>query len=272
MVKILFCGDIVGKSGRDAISKYVPKLKKELKIDFVIASADNASGGFGVNKNSCEELVVCGVDVLTGGDHVWDQRDCINFIGDYKKLLRPLNFPKSTPGAGARIFNTESGKKVLVIHLLGQVFIKYSLNCPFEMVDELLKNHTLGKDVDFIVVDFHAEATSEKMAMGKFLDGRVSFVVGSHTHIPTNDCHVMPAGTAYQTDAGMCGDYDSVIGMEKSVPLKAFLSKRRTEKMTPAKGEATFCASLVELDEKTGLAKKITPIKLGGILDNSINS
>ena len=268
-MKILFCGDIVGKSGRDSIGKNLPNLKKELNLDLIIASADNASGGFGVNKNSCDELTSYGVDVLTGGDHVWDQRDCINFISDYKKLLRPLNFPKSTPGAGARIFQSVSGKKVLVIHLLGQVFIKYSLNCPFEAVDELLKNYALKKDVDAIIVDFHAEATSEKMAMGKFLDGRVSLVVGSHTHIPTNDFHIMSGKTAYQTDAGMCGDYNSIIGMETSVPLKAFLSKRRSEKMTPANGEATFCATLVEIDEKTGLAKNINAIKIGGVLTQS---
>lgn len=267
-MKILFCGDIVGKSGRNAVAKNVPSLRKELNLDLVIANVDNASGGFGVNKNTCEELENLGVDVMTGGDHVWDQRDCIGFINDYKKLLRPLNFPKSTPGAGARIFSSFGQKKILVIHLLGQVFIKNNLNCPFEMIDDLLKNYQLKKDVDAIIVDFHAEASSEKMAMGKFLDGRVSLVVGSHTHIPTNDFHIMKGGTAYQTDSGMCGDYDSVIGMEKSVPLKMFLNKRKSEKMTPATGEATFCATLVEINEKTGLAENIQALKIGGILGN----
>lgn len=266
-MKILFCGDIVGKSGRNSIEKYVPKFRAELDLDLVIANVDNASGGFGVNKNTCDELIGFGVDVMTGGDHIWDQRDCIGFINDYKKLLRPLNFPQSTPGVGARIFQGKNQQKILVIHLLGQVFIKNYLNCPFEMIDDLLKKYQLGKDAEAIIVDFHAEASSEKMAMGKFLDGRVSAVIGSHTHIPTNDFHIMKAKTAYQTDAGMCGDYDSVIGMEKSVPLRMFLNKRKSEKMTPANGEATFCATLVEIDDKTGLAKNIEAIKIGGALE-----
>jgi len=266
-MKILFCGDIVGKTGRKAIEKYVPKLKAELGLDLVIANVDNASGGFGVNKNTCDELVAVGVDVMTGGDHIWDQKDTIGFIANQKNLLRPLNFPKHTPGNGAMVFNV-GNYKILVVHLLGQVFIKNNLNCPFEMVEDLLKNYQLGKNIDAIIVDIHAEATSEKMAMGKFLDGKVSFVVGSHTHIPTNDFHIMRQGTAYQTDAGMCGDYNSVIGMQEGVPLKSFLTKRRVGKMEPAIGEATFCATLVEIDDKTGLARKIEAVKLDGTLMN----
>ncbi len=266
-MKILFCGDIVGKTGRKAIEKYVPQLKAELGLDLVIANVDNASGGFGVNKNTCDELIAVGVDVMTGGDHIWDQKDTIGFIANQKNLLRPLNFPKHTPGNGAMVFNV-GNYKILVVHLLGQVFIKNNLNCPFEMVEDLLKNYQLGKNIDAIIVDIHAEATSEKMAMGKFLDGKVSLVVGSHTHIPTNDFHIMRQGTAYHTDAGMCGDYNSVIGMQEGVPLKSFLTKRRVGKMEPAIGEATFCATLVEIDDKTGLAKKIEAIKLGGVLMN----
>ncbi|MCE3255384.1 MAG: YmdB family metallophosphoesterase [Rickettsiaceae bacterium] len=268
-MKILFCGDLVGKSGRKAVEKFVPKLKAELGLDLVIANVDNASGGFGINKNTCDELIACGVDVMTGGDHIWDQRETLSFISSQTNLLRPLNFPKHTPGNGAIIFTAKSGKKILVIHLLGQVFIKNHLNCPFEAVEELLKNHQLspGK-IDAIIVDIHAEATSEKMAMGKFLDGKVSLVVGTHTHIPTNDFHIMRAGTAYQTDAGMCGDYDSVIGMQEGVPLKFFLTKRKMGRMEPGNGEATFCATLVETDDKTGLAKKIEAIKLDGVLLN----
>jgi 2',3'-cyclic-nucleotide 2'-phosphodiesterase len=208
-----------------------------------------------------------GVDVMTGGDHIWDQKDTIGFIANQKNLLRPLNFPKHTPGNGAMVFNV-GNYKILVVHLLGQVFIKNNLNCPFEMAEDLLKNYQLGKNIDAIIVDIHAEATSEKMAMGKFLDGKVSFVVGSHTHIPTNDFHIMRQGTAYHTDAGMCGDYNSVIGMQEGVPIKSFLTKRRVGKMEPATGEATFCATLVEIDDKTGLAKKIEAVKLGGVLMN----
>ena len=291
MIRILFCGDIVGRSGRKAIAKHVPRLKAELNLDLVIANVDNASGGFGINKNTCDELMAVGVDIMTGGDHIWDQKETICFISNQKNLLRPLNFPKHTPGNGATIFTTKNHQKILIVHLLGQVFIKNNLNCPFEMVEDLLKNYKLNPhrsssqelappkqgehishsyrnegDVAAIIIDIHAEATSEKMAMGKFLDGKVSFVVGSHTHIPTNDFHIMKAGTAYHTDAGMCGDYDSIIGMCEGVPLKSFLTKRRAGKMEPANGEATFCATLVEIDDKTGLAKKIEAIKLDGSL------
>lgn len=267
-MKILFCGDIVGRSGRKAIEKHVLKLKKELAIDLVIANVDNASGGFGINKNTCEDLEGFGVDVMTAGDHVWDQKDTISFIGNKTNLLRPLNFPKHTPGNGAMIFTTKNDKKILIIHLLGQVFIKNNLNCPFEMAEDLVKKYQIGKNIDAIILDMHAEATSEKMAIAKFLDGKVSAVVGSHTHIPTNDFHIMKQGTAYQTDAGMCGDYDSVIGMQEGVPIKSFLTKRRVGKMEPANGEATFCATLIEINDQNGLATRIEAIKLDGILQN----
>lgn len=266
-MKILFCGDVVGRGGRKVIVENLAKIKHENQIDFTIVNCDNASGGFGVNRSATQELLDAGADVLTGGDHIWDQNEIASFINDSKRLLRPMNFPKACPGVGARIFTCGSlEKKVLVVHLLGQVFTKYHVSCPFEAVDQLLQNNRLGFEVDAIFVDFHAEATSEKMAMGKFLDGRVSAVIGSHTHIPTADCHIMKGGTAYQTDAGMCGDYDSVIGMDQKVPLQMFLQKRKFAKMEPAKGEATLCATIVEIDATTGLAKKISPIKFGGVL------
>ncbi len=265
-MRILFCGDVVGRAGRNAVCNNLLTLKNKYKIDFTIVNCDNSSGGFGVNRNSEQEFLKAGVDVLTAGDHVWDQREITTFINQSKNLLRPLNFPKSCPGVGARIFLTHNNKKILVIHLLGQIFIKYHLNCPFEAVEEVIKNNPLKKEVDAIFVDFHAEATSEKMAMGKFLDGRVTAVIGSHTHIPTNDCHIMKLGTAYQTDAGMCGDYDSVIGMEKTVPLQMFIHKRKFDKMEPAKGEATICGAVVEVSDKTGLATEIFPIKINGII------
>ncbi len=265
-MKILFVGDIVGGVGRRVVVDNVLHLKLEHKIDFVIANCDNAAGGFGVNRNAEKELLDAGVDVLTGGDHIWDQREVTSFINESKRLLRPANFPKSCPGVGARIFLDAANRKILVIHLLGQVFIKYHVSCPFEAVSQILENNQMGRDVDMIFVDFHAEATSEKMAMGKFLDGKVSAVIGSHTHIPTADCHVMKGGTAYQSDAGMCGDYDSVIGMEKTVPLQMFVHKRKFDKMQPAKGEATLCGVVVEVDNSTGLAEKIYPIRVGGVL------
>jgi hypothetical protein len=267
-VRILFFGDIVGRSGRKAIVENLSSLKTQHKIDFVIANCDNASGGFGINRNTYQELIDCGIDVLTGGDHIWDQREITSFINDVKRILRPLNFPKSAPGIGARIFLDSLNRKVLVIHLLGQVFMKYNLSCPFEAVENILQENRLKKDVDAVFVDFHAEATSEKMAMGKFLDGKVSAVIGTHTHIPTSDIHIMNNGTAYQTDCGMCGDYNSIIGMEKTVPLQHFIHKRKFDKMEPAKGEATICATVIEIDEKSGLAKNIYSIKQGGILNN----
>lgn len=265
-MNLLFCGDIVGRVGRKIVTQNLERIKREHKIDFTVVNCDNASGGFGVNRSTHQELLDAGADVLTGGDHIWDQHEITSFINDSKRLLRPLNFPKACPGVGARIFTTAFEKKILVIHLLGQVFTKYHVACPFEAVDEILKTNRLGIEVDAIFVDFHAEATSEKMAMGKFLDGRVSAVIGSHTHIPTADGHVMKGGTAYQTDAGMCGDYDSVIGMQQEIPLKMFLQKRKFSKMEPAKGEATLCAAIVEIEDSTGLAKKILPFKFGGIL------
>jgi hypothetical protein len=268
-MKILFLGDIVGKSGRSAVCQNLSKIKNLYQIDFTIVNCDNASGGFGISKNAEEELLFAGVDVLTGGDHIWDQKEISSFINNSKKLLRPQNFPASAPGIGWRVYESINSQKILVIHLLGQIFTKYSVNCPFEAVENLVKNHPLKKSVDAIFVDFHAEATSEKMAMGKFLDGKVSAVIGSHTHIPTNDCHIMPFGTAYQTDAGMCGDYDSVIGMDKNVPLQVFLHKRKFDKMEPAKGEATICGCVVEVNKNNGLANSIKPIKLNGLIAES---
>lgn len=264
-MRILFLGDIVGRAGRSAIIEQLSQIKQDHKIDFTIANCDNASGGFGINRAGYDELIHIGIDVLTGGDHIWDQREINSFIYDAKKLLRPNNFPKSCPGVGARIFVDNLERKILVIHLLGQIFIKYQVNCPFANVEEIISNNVLGKDVDIIFVDFHAEATSEKMAMGKFLDGKVTAVIGSHTHIPTNDCHVMKSGTAYQSDAGMCGDYDSVIGMEKNIPLQMFLHKRKFDKYQVAQGQATICGAVVEVN-KFGLANKIYPIKIGGVL------
>lgn len=266
-MKILFLGDIVGGDARRAICNNLLAIKTKHKIDFTIANCDNASGGFGINRNAHKELLDAGCDVLTGGDHIWDQKEITTFINDSKRLLRPINFPKSCPGVGARIFEV-ANKKILVIHLLGQVFIKYHVNCPFEAALEVVNNNSLGKEVDAIFVDFHAEATSEKMGMGKFLDGKVTAVVGTHTHIPTSDHHIMKGGTAYQTDAGMCGNYDSVIGMDKTVPLQMFVHKRKFDKMEPAKGEVTICGTIVEVNEK-GLANGISTIKIGGLLENN---
>lgn len=259
-MKLLFLGDIVGRSGRDAVLKQVPKLRAEHKLDFVVVSGDNAAGGFGITPQICGELLKV-ADVVTGGDHVWDQKEIFPYLAQEKRLLRPHNFPDRAPGTGQGIFSTPSGKKIMVLHLLGQVFHKEHTNCPFATADKALESVRLGAGVAAILVDMHAEATSEKMAIGKYLDGRVSIVTGSHTHVPTADARVLPKGTGYHTDAGMCGDYDSVIGFEPSGPMERFLTKIPKAKMEAADGEATLCGTLIETDDATGLAKSCKGIQ-----------
>ena len=261
-MKLLFCGDVVGRSGRDAVLNFVPKFRAENQVDFVVVDADNAASGFGVTPALCADFFGAGIDVLTGGDHIWDQKEIIPYLTKEKRLLRPQNFPDKTPGTGHHIYTTAAGKKVLVIHLLGQVFHKEHAHCPFETVDRILESVRLGSSVNAIIVDMHAEATSEKMAMGKYLDGRVSMVVGSHTHVPTADARILPKSTAYQTDSGMCGDYSSVIGFKSEAPLERFLGKITKVRLEPASGQGTVCGLLVETDDSTGLATRCTPIQL----------
>jgi len=254
-MKLLFLGDVVGRSGRDALVKHLPKLQAEHALDFVVVNGDNAAGGFGITPQLCKEFFDAGADVVTGGDHIWDQKEIVPYLSMEKRLLRPQNFPEKTPGAGHGVFTAKSGKKILVLHTLGQVFHKEHTNCPFATADKILESVKLAANVSAILVDFHAEATSEKMAMGQYLDGRVSVVVGSHTHVPTNDARILLKGTAYQTDAGMCGDYNSVIGFAPAGPMERFLTKITKAKMEPAAGVATLCGLLVETDDATGLAK-----------------
>lgn len=260
-MKFLFLGDIMGRAGRDAVLEAVPKLRKEEKLDAVVASGDNAAGGFGITPQICKDLFACGVDVITGGDHVWDQRETYPYLAQEKRLLRPHNFPDKTPGSGQIIIDLPNGKKLMVIHLLGQVFHKESTDCPFATADRLLEAVRLGGGAQAILVDFHAEATSEAMAMGHYLDGRVSAVVGSHTHVPTADARILPKGTAYQTDAGMCGDYNSIIGFQVEGPMERFLTKIPKAKMEPAMGPATVCGVIVETNDKTGLATSCRAIQ-----------
>lgn len=259
-MNILFCGDVVGRAGRDAIVKHVPKLRAELALDFVVVNGDNAAAGFGITPQICKEFYAAGVDVITGGDHIWDQKEIIPFLAGEKRLLRPQNFPDKTPGTGHGTYVSASGKKLTVIHLLGQVFHKEHTNCPFALADRLLESARLGQGA--ILVDFHAEATSEKTAMGQYLDGRVSAVVGSHTHVPTGDARILPKRTAYQTDAGMCGDYNSVIGFKPAAPLERFLSKISKAKLEPAMGEGTLCGFFIETDDATGLAASCRALHL----------
>jgi len=267
-MKLLFCGDIVGRSGRDAVTANLPRLRTELDLDFVVANGENAAGGFGITEKICAELFAAGVDAISGGNHSWDQREALSLIEREPRLLRPQNFPAGTPGRGATVFTVRGGRKVMVLNVMGRLFMD-PLDDPFACVERELSKHRLGGTVDAIILDVHAEATSEKMAMGHFADGRVSLCVGTHTHVPTADTMILPGGTAYQSDAGMCGDYDSVIGMNKAAPLQRFTRKLPTDRLSAANGEGTLCAVYVETDDKTGLALKAAPLRLGGLLSEA---
>ncbi len=269
-VKILFCGDVMGRPGRDAVKEHVPALRRDLGLDLVVVNAENAAGGFGLTQRLCGEFYDCGVDVLTTGNHVWDQRELIPYIAHDPCVLRPANFPRGTPGNGSRLQLLADGRRVLVINLMGRLFMD-ALDDPFARLDELLAGHRLGKypsggDIAAILVDFHAEASSEKMALGHFADGRVSAVFGTHSHVPTADAQILPGGTAYQTDAGMCGDYDLVIGLQKAPAVRRFVTKMPGERPQVAEGEGTLCGILLDTDEATGLARAVEPLRIGGRL------
>lgn len=265
-MRILFCGDVVGRSGREVILARMPEIREKLRLDLVVVNAENAAGGFGITKRLCEEFYAGGVDVLTLGNHAWAQREIVGYIDSDPKLLRPLNYPESTPGIGSGLYSTAKGERVLVLQAMGRLFME-PVDDPFAAVEKVLANHRLGGSVGAIVVDIHAEATSEKMALAQHLDGRVTMVAGTHTHIPTADAQIFPGGTAYISDAGMCGDYDSVIGMKKEISIQRFLRPLRTEPFRPAEGEGTLCGVFVETDPKTGLAKRVAPLRMGGRLD-----
>lgn len=264
-MRIAAFGDVMGRSGRIALLDELPRLRRALALDFVLVNAENAAGGFGVTARICEELFEAGADVLTTGNHAYDQKEEIEVFDSETRLLRPLNFPASNPGRGAGLYRAKSGEDVLVLHAQGQRGMA-PIDDPFAAVDAALSDIKLGREAAAILVDFHAEATSEKYGMGHHLDGRVSLVFGTHTHVPTADDQILPLGTAYMTDLGMCGDYDSIIGMEKSEPLLRFLTKMGSGRMQPAAGEATISGVLVETDAKTGLAVRVEPIRLGGKL------
>lgn len=264
-MKILYCGDVVGQSGRQAILEHVPALRQDLGLDFVIVNGENAAHGFGLTKKICQGFYDVGVDVVTTGNHVWDQREIVEHIVEDDRLLRPLNYPEGTPGRGWNIYESVGGARVMVAQVMGRLFMD-PLDDPFARIDIALLNKSLGNGVAAIIVDIHGEATSEKMSMGHYLDGRVSAVIGTHSHIPTADAQILPGGTAYQTDAGMCGDYDSVIGMAKDGAVARFLKKVPSTRLQPALGEATLCAVFIETDDVTGLARTIAPVRRGGRL------
>lgn len=264
-MRILFLGDIVGRAGRRAALDQLPTLRRRLDADFVIVNGENAAGGFGITAKIAAEFYDAGADCLTTGNHVWDQRDLIADIDRDHRLLRPLNFPPGTPGRGVTMLEARGGRRVMVINAMARLFMD-PLDDPFAALEQAVSPVAMPDDADAIVLDFHGEATSEKMAMGHFLDGRVTLVVGTHSHVPTADAQVLSGGTAYQTDAGMCGDYDSVIGMKKEPAISRFLKKMPGERLTPAESAATLCGLVVDTDDKTGLAKDVAPLRVGGRL------
>ena len=270
-MRIAFFGDVVGRSGREGVVEHLPALRRALGLEFVIVNAENAAAGFGITESTARELFAAGADCLTLGNHSWDQKEALTYIVRESRLLRPLNYPvmAQAPGRGAQLFETERGRRVLVVSLLGRVHMD-ALDDPFAAVDAELAACPLGEMADAIVVDMHAEATSEKMAMGHFCDGRASLVVGTHTHVPTADCQILPNGSAYQTDAGACADYDSVIGNQKEEPLRRFTTRISGGRYRPAEGPATVCGVYVETDDATGLARRVEPIRVGGRLARAV--
>jgi 2',3'-cyclic-nucleotide 2'-phosphodiesterase len=268
-VRIFFIGDVVGKTGRTAVTERLPSLIRDWALDLVVVNGENAAGGFGITEAIYQELIEAGADAVTLGNHAWNQKEALVFIERAPRLVRPLNFPKRTPGRGAALVETRGGKRALVVNAMGRVFME-PLNDPFAAIDRELDACPLRDAVDAVIVDFHAEASSEKQAMGHFCDGRASLVVGTHTHVPTSDHQILGGGTAYMTDAGMTGDYDSVIGMQKEEPLQRFVSGIPSSRFEPAFGPATLSGVAVETDDATGLALQIAPVRIGGRLEPAV--
>ena len=269
-MKILFLGDVMGRAGRQAISDRLPTLRNDWKLDFVVVNGENATNGAGLSEAHAKLIFEAGADVVTLGDHAFDQKDMLTFIESEPRVIRPLNFAKQAPGRGHRLFTDARGRKVLVLQVLGQVFMKRAFDDPFSAADAVLRAHPLGGQAQMILLDMHCEATSEKMGMGHFCDGRASLVVGTHTHVPTADHQILVGGTAYQSDAGMCGDYDSSLGMDKEEPLNRFLSKIPKGRFEAASGPATICGVAVEISDRTGLAEKVAPLRLGPRLQEAM--
>lgn len=267
-MRLAIFGDVMGRTGRTTLSDTLPRLIRRLRIDFTVVNVENAAGGFGVTRAIGDQILDAGADVLTTGNHAFDQRDELDYFDDEPRILRPLNFPPTNPGRGAGLYKARNGAEVMVLHAQGQVSM-HPCDDPFAAVDHALGGTTLGREADAVMVDFHGEATSEKQAMGCHLDGRASLVVGTHTHCPTADERILPHGTAFMTDIGMCGDYDSIIGMQKDEPMARFVTKMNQGRFSPAAGAATLSGLLVETD-KTGRAIRIGPIRIGGVLRESI--
>ena len=262
-MRLLFLGDLVGRSGRTAVWNRLPGLIRDYKLDFVIVNGENAAGGFGITEEIFLETLNAGADVVTTGNHVWDQREALVYADRQDRFLRPANYPAGTPGRGSNLYIARNGARVLVANIMGRVFMHPDLDDPFAAGEAILAACPLGEVADAVVFDFHAEATSEKLCFAHFVDGRASFVVGTHTHVPTADAQILNGGTAYLTDAGMCGDYDSSIGMDKEEPVNRFVSKIPKGRFEAASGPATICGVAVEISDRTGLAEKIAPLRIG---------
>ncbi len=260
-MRIIYTGDMVGRPGREAVFNNIAKLKELYNFDVLIVNTDNAAHGFGVTPGICRDLLEKGVTAIVTGDHVWNQREIIPFLDECKQIVRPLNYPDNLPGCGAREIELVNGKKILVTEVVGRLFME-AVDCPAQAMDKLLRTYTLGRNVNAIFVDIHAEATAEKISFGHYLDGRVSAVIGSHTHVPTSDAMILPKGTAYQTDAGMCGDYSGVIGFETQAPIDRLCRRYTGSRLVPLKGEGTLWGTFIETDDTTGLAIRIEQIKL----------
>ena len=267
-MRILFLGDIVGRGGRDAVAAALPDFRARLQLDLVIVNGENASHGFGLAPDMARALFDAGADVVTLGNHAWDRREIIPYFATEKRVIRPLNFPAGTPGAGSVILTLADGRRALIVNAMGRLFME-ALDCPFRATEELLSRHKLGASLQAAVVDFHGEATSEKEAFAHSFDGRLSLVVGTHTHVPTADHQILEKGTGYMTDAGMCGSYDSVIGMAKAGASERFWRKMPGERLQPADGPATICGVYLETDDATGLARRIAPLRQGGRLSET---
>lgn len=257
----------MGRAGREGVVDRLAGLRADWGLDFVVVNGENASSGAGLTGAHAQLLLAAGADVITLGDHAFDQKDMLSFIETEPRVLRPMNYAKGAPGRGAGLFADRRGRKVLVCQALGQVFMKRAYDDPFSAVDDALRR--MGGQAQARLVDIHCEATSEKMGMGHFCDGRASLVVGTHTHVPTGDAQILPGGTAFQSDAGMCGDYNSVIGMDKAEPMRRFVTGMAKARFQPALGEATLCGVLVETDDRTGLATAVTQVRQGGRLQQA---
>lgn len=268
-MRLLFLGDVVGRAGRTAIAAHLPRLKAEWRVDFAVVNGENATAGAGLSPDHAKALLAAGADCITLGDHAFDQREMLGFIDTEPRILRPLNFAPRAPGPGLRLFEISQGRKVLVAQVLGRVFMNRPFDDPFSAIEAALKRHTLGATHQAAVIDIHAEATSEKMALGHCCDGKVSLAVGTHTHVPTADALILTGGTAYQTDAGMCGVYDGVIGMDRAEPMRRFITGMPGGRFTPADGEATLSGIFVETEDSTGRALSLSPVRVGGSLSQS---